>query len=245
MPLYWVKIPAFMAELEPMVIIAVDGPVGAGKSTAARFLAKRMGYAYLDTGATYRAIGWKAHAEGTGLNELNEESLARLCVHTRVEIELTHDSQRIVVDGKDVTAEIRTPEMSRMASAVAGFASVRSHLVRMQRRMGVNLEGQYGGVVVEGRDIGTVVFPDAPVKFYMDADITERGRRRWEELRGKGLEVDLHEIIKGITKRDEYDKGRSVDPLRKAPDAIVIDTTGLALEEVVEKMLKQIPPDTR
>jgi len=225
-----------------MVIIAVDGPVGAGKSTAARFLAKKMGYAYLDTGATYRAIGWKVHAEGTGLNE---EDLARLCAHTRIEIELTHDRQRIVVDGKDVTSEIRTPAMSRMASAVAGFAPVRSHLVRMQRQTGLNLEGQYGGVVVEGRDIGTVVFPDAPVKFYMDADIAERGRRRWEELRGKGLEVDLHEIIKGITKRDEYDKGRSVDPLRKAPDAIVIDTTGLALEEVVERMLKQIPQGTR
>lgn len=234
-----------MAELEPMMIIAVDGPVGAGKSTAARFLAKRMGYAYLDTGATYRAIGWKAHAEGTGLNELNEEDLARLCTHTRVEIVLAHDSQRIVVDGKDVTAEIRTPAMSRMASAVAGFASVRSHLVRMQRQMGINLEGQYGGVVVEGRDIGTVVFPDAFVKFYMDADLTERGRRRWEELKGKGLEVDLHEVTRGIMKRDEYDKGRSVDPLRKAPDAIVIDTTGLALEEVVERMLKQIPQGTR
>ena len=227
------------------MIIAVDGPVGAGKSTAARLLAKRMGYAYLDTGATYRAIGWKAHAEGTGLNELNEESLARLCAHTRIEIELTHDRQRIVVDGKDVTAEIRTPAMSRMASAVAGFAPVRSHLVRMQRQTGLNLEGRYGGVVVEGRDIGTVVFPDAPVKFYMDADIAERGRRRWEELKGKGLEVDLPEIIKGIMKRDEYDKGRSVDPLRKAPDAIVIDTTGLALEEVVERMLKKIPQGTR
>ncbi len=227
------------------MIIAVDGPVGAGKSTAARFLAKKMDYAYLDTGATYRAIGWKAHAEGTGLNELNEENLARLCTHTRIEIELAHDSQRIVVDGKDVTAEIRTPEMSRMASAVAGFVSVRSYLVRMQRQTGLNLEGQYGGVVVEGRDIGTVVFPDAPVKFYMDADIAERGRRRWEELKDKGLEVDLHEIIKGIMKRDEDDKGRSVDPLRKAPDAIVIDTTGLALEEVVERMLKEIPQDTR
>src|SRR3972149_10849262 len=155
-----------MAELEPMVIIAVDGPVGAGKSTAARFLAKRMGYAYLDTGATYRAIGWKAHAEGTGLNELNEESLARLCVHTRVEIELTHDSQRIVVDGKDVTAEIRTPEMSRMASAVAGFASVRSHLVRMQRQTGLNLEGRYGGVVGGGGGVGAGGFPGGTVQFY-------------------------------------------------------------------------------
>ena len=155
-----------MAELEPMVIIAVDGPVGAGKSTAARFLAKRMGYAYLDTGATYRAIGWKAHAEGTGLNELNEESLARLCVHTRVEIELTHDSQRIVVDGKDVTAEIRTPERSRMASAVAGFASVRGHLVRMQRRMGINLEGQYGGGVLVGVDISSAGISRDPVNFF-------------------------------------------------------------------------------
>src|SRR3972149_2632082 len=151
-----------------MVVIAVDGPVGAGKSTAARVLAKRMGYAYLDTGATYRAIGWKAHAEGTGLNELNEESLARLCVHTRIEIALAHDRQRIVVDGKDVTAEIRTHEMSRMASAVAGFASVRSHLVRMQRQMGIDLEGQYGGGGVGGGGIGTGGFPGGPVKFFFD-----------------------------------------------------------------------------
>ncbi len=224
------------------MIIAVDGPGGAGKSTATRLLAKRMGYAYLDTGATYRAIGWKAHAEGTGLHE---EALAGLCARTTVEIELTHDSQKIIVDRKDVTAEIRTPEMSRMASAVAGFASVRSHLVRMQRQTGIKLEGQYGGVVVEGRDIGTAVFPDAPVKFYMDADIAERGRRRWEELKGRGLEADLHEIIKAIRKRDDDDKGRSVDPLRKAPDAVVIDTTGLALEEVVERMLKEIPQGSR
>ncbi len=220
-----------------MHIIAIDGPVGSGKSTVARLLARRSGYACLDTGAMYRAMGWKAYTTGA---PLNEEDLERLCVNTKLEIELTNDKQRIVIDGKDITAEIRTPEISKMASVVSRFASVRVYLVRLQRDIGLDWAGRYGGVIVEGRDIGTVVFPDAPVKFYLDADIQERGRRRWEELRGKGLEVDLDETTKGIIKRDESDKGRSVDPLRKADDAIVIDTTGLALKDVVERMMKEI-----
>ncbi len=220
-----------------MHIIAIDGPVGSGKSTAARLLANRVGYAYLDTGAMYRAIGWKAYTTGVALDE---GDLERLCANTRLEMELSAGKQRIVIDGKDVTAEIRTPEISRMASLVSRFASVRSYLVRLQRTTGLTWAGQYGGVVVEGRDIGTVVFPDAPVKFYLDADIKERGRRRWEELRDTGLDVDLNETIQGIMKRDESDKGRSVDPLKKAEDAIVIDTTGLVLEDVVERMMKEI-----
>lgn len=218
-------------------IIAIDGPVGSGKSTVARLLAGKIGYAYLDTGAMYRAIGWKAYTTGVSLNE---EDLERLCADTRLDMELTGGKQRVVVDGKDVTAEIRTPEISRMSSVVSGFASVRNHLVRLQRDIGLNWAGQYGGVVVEGRDIGSVVFPDASVKFYLDADLMERGRRRWKELRDMGVEVDLDETIKGIMKRDERDAGRSIDPLKRADDAIVIDTTRLTFEDVVEEMLKVV-----
>lgn len=219
------------------MIIAIDGPVGSGKSTAAKLLAKRAGYAYLDTGAMYRAIGWKAYTSGV---PLNDGALEKLCAGASLEIELTDERQKVFVDGKEITAEIRTPEVSKMASIVSRFAPVRHHLVRLQRDIGLKWAGQYGGVVVEGRDIGTVVFPDTPFKFYLDADIMERGRRRWKELRDKGVEIDLEETIKRVMKRDENDRGRSLDPLRKADDAIVIDTTGLALEEVVEKITQII-----
>lgn len=222
---------------EKKVIIAIDGPVGSGKSTAAKLLAKRAGYAYLDTGAMYRAIGWKVHTSGV---PLDDEALEKLCANTSLEIELADDRQKVFVDGKEITAEIRTPAVSRMASIVSRFAPVRHHLVRLQRDIGLKWAGQYGGVVMEGRDIGTVVFPDTPFKFYLDADVRERGKRRWKELRDKGVEVDLEETVQGVMKRDENDLRRSLDPLRKADDASVIDTTYLSLDEVVEEMLKEI-----
>lgn len=222
---------------QQVLIIAIDGPVGSGKSTAARLLAKRAGYAYLDTGAMYRAIGWKAYTSGVSLDD---EALGKLCADTSLEIELTDDRQKVFVDGKEITAEIRTPEVGRMASIVSRFPPVRHHLVRLQRDIGLKWAGQYGGVVMEGRDIGTVVFPDTSFKFYLDADIMERGRRRWKELRDKGVEVDLEETVQGVMKRDENDRGRSLDPLKKADDAIVIDTTHLSIEEVVERMLSAV-----
>lgn len=219
------------------MIIAIDGPVGSGKSTVARLLAKRFGYACLDTGAMYRAIGWKAYKTGV---DLNEEDLERLCTGTDIEIGIDDSRQRVIVDGKNVTAEIRTPEVSRMASLVSGFAPVRNHLVRLQRDIGLKWMKKYGGVVVEGRDIGAVVFPDADIKFYLDADIRERGRRRWKELKDKGLEIDHDKVMEGIKKRDENDTVRRIDPLRKAEDAILIDTTNLSIEKVVERILEEI-----
>ena len=217
-----------------MHIITIDGPVGSGKSTVAKLIAERLGYAYLDTGAMYRAIGWKAYTTGI---DLSEAALERLCASTNLGIELINGQQRIVIDGKDVTADIRTPEISRMSSVVSRFVSVRKYLVRLQREIGLEWAGQYGGIIAEGRDMATVVFPDATVKLYLDADIKERGRRRWEELRDKGVDVDLEDTIDGIRKRDESDTGRSADPLRKAEDAMLIDTTGLTIEGVVEKIL--------
>ncbi|MEK6713446.1 MAG: (d)CMP kinase [Nitrospirota bacterium] len=220
-----------------MNIITIDGPVGAGKSTVARTLAKILGYAYLDTGAMYRAIGWKVYVTGI---ECNDENLERLCANTRLEVNLTNDIQRIIVDGKDITSEIRTPDMSRMSSVVSAYEPVRRYLAALQRETGLIWAKQHGGVVVEGRDMGTVVFPDAMYKFYLDADITERGKRRWKELIDKGMEVDLTETIKKIEERDANDMGRSIDPLKKADDAIVVNTTKLGLEEVVEKILEKI-----
>ncbi len=220
-----------------MNIITIDGPVGAGKSTVARALARRLGYAYLDTGAMYRAIGWKVSVNGI---ESNDANLELLCSNTRLEVRLTDNLQKIIVDGKEITEEIRTPEMSRMASIVSSYGPVRRYLVKLQRETGLVWAKQYGGVVVEGRDMGTVVFPDSAFKFYLDADISERGKRRWKELRDKGLDVDLSETIKRIKDRDDNDQGRSIDPLKKADDARVIDTTGLSLDEVVEKLVSEI-----
>lgn len=224
-------------EQRRMNIVAIDGPVGAGKSTVAKALARKLGCAYLDTGAMYRALGWKVFVNGITCNDANLETL---CKTTRLEVKLSSDIQRVIVDGRDVTEEIRTPEMSRMASVVSAYGPVRRYLVKLQREIGIIWAGQYGGVIVEGRDMGTVVFPDAGFKFYLDADIAERGRRRWIELRDKGIETDLDSTIKSIEERDSNDRGRSIDPLRKADDSRVIDTTGLGLDEVIEKLVIEI-----
>ena len=146
----------------------------------------------------------------------------------------------IYVDGKDITPEIRTPEMSRLSSIVSAYGPVRRYLVKLQREAGLIWARQYGGVVVEGRDMGTVVFQDAMFKFFLDADIAERGKRRWKELIAKGIEVELTETIKNIEERDANDKGRSIAPLKKAEDAKVIDTTGLGLDEVVDRIFRII-----
>ncbi len=233
--LFWTK--TLIKEIKLMSIIAIDGPVGSGKSTVARKLAKKAGFAYLDTGAMYRAIGWKAYI--TKINLTNEE-LDRLCAGTQLDMDLENEHLKVMIDGKDVSAEIRTPEMSRMASVVSAVASVRIHLVRMQREVGQSWAKRYGGVVIEGRDIGTVVFPDTPFKFYLDADIKERGKRRWQELQNKGINVSLDETISEVIKRDEKDQGREIDPLKKADDAMLVDTTGLSIEEVVDMILTKI-----
>lgn len=211
--------------------------MGAGKSTVARALAKRLGYAYLDTGAMYRAIGWKANAAGI---ECNKENMEKLCENTTLEVTLSEGEQVIIVDGMDITAEIRTPEMSRMSSIVSAYGPVRQYLLKLQREAGSRWAKKYGGVVVEGRDMGTIVFPDARFKFFIDADISERGRRRWKELREKGIDVELTETIQKIEERDSNDKGRSLAPLKKAEDAAEIDTTGLGLDEVVDNICRII-----
>ncbi len=215
------------------LVIAIDGPSGAGKSTTARLLAERLGYIYIDTGAMYRAIGWKAKQEG--IDPKNEEKLAGLCGRTQVTIKKDNSDPRFYVDGHDVSGEIRTPEMGMMASAVSKSPSVRARLLTLQRDL-----GRAGGVVMDGRDIGTVVFPDAEVKFYLDASAEERGLRRYQELTAKGMDVDLARITQEIRERDQQDSTRSLAPLRKADDALLIDSTDLNINEVLEAMLAAI-----
>jgi CMP/dCMP kinase len=215
------------------LVIAIDGPSGAGKSTVARRLAKRLGYTYIDTGAMYRAIGWKAKQEG--IDPANETALAGLC--GRIQVLLTNDSDdpRIAVDGIDVSEAIRTPEMGMMASAVSKSPAVRARLLSLQRDLGAR-----GGVVMDGRDIGTVVFPDAEVKFYLDASPEERGRRRYRELSAKGMEVDLDRITRELRERDHQDSGRAIAPLKRAEDAVLIDSSDREIDEVVEAMLANV-----
>jgi cytidylate kinase len=215
------------------LVIAIDGPSGAGKSTTARRLAERLGYIYIDTGAMYRSIGWKAHREG--INPDDENKLADLCRRTEVTIRLNDRDPRFFVDGHDVSGEIRTPEMGMMASAVSKSPSVRARLLVLQREL-----GKGGGVVMDGRDIGTVVFPDAEVKFFLDASVEERGRRRFLELKAKAMDVDLERITREIRERDRQDSGRTLAPLKRADDAISIDSTAIDINGVVDRMLSEI-----
>jgi cytidylate kinase len=211
------------------LVIAIDGPSGAGKSTVARLLAHRLGYTYIDTGAMYRAIGWKAKQDG--IDPADELGLASLCARTVVTIKVDHDDPRIFVDAVDVTGEIRTPEMGMMASAVSKSAAVRARLLVLQREL-----GSHGGVVMDGRDIGTVVFPKADLKFFLDARHEERGQRRYRELKQKGLDVDLDRITREIRERDRQDSGRELAPLKAAADAHVIDSSTMSIDEVLAVM---------
>ncbi|MEK6678766.1 MAG: (d)CMP kinase [Nitrospirota bacterium] len=214
-------------------IIAIDGPSGAGKSTASKLLSKRLGYIYVDTGALYRAIAWKV--KENNIDSKDEAQLEDMCNKTDIKIRAVDSEQRVYVDGKDVNSYIRTPEIGMMSSKVSSVHCVRKRLLELQRQF-----GKEGGAVIEGRDIGTVVFPDAEVKFFLKASDEERGRRRYIELKGKGHNVSLEDTTEDIKKRDYNDSKRDIAPLCIAEDAIVIDSTGLDAEGVVKKMLNEI-----
>ena len=214
-------------------IIAIDGPSGAGKSTVAKLLAKRLGYVVLDTGAMYRAVAFRAKQRGLCLED--EESLSQLASSLQVTFLTINGELRVLCDAEDITEAIRSPDMSSLASDISKREGVRSALVRLQREM-----GRAGGVILEGRDIGTVVFPDADAKFYLDADAEERARRRYEELVQKGVKITFQETLEDVIRRDRSDMTRAISPLRKAKDAVVIDSTHLSVEEVVEKMIQVI-----
>jgi CMP/dCMP kinase len=215
------------------LVIAIDGPSGAGKSTVARLLAGRLGYIYIDTGAMYRAIGWKV--KRAGIDPTDENKLADLCERSVVTITKDNTDPRFYVNGIDVTGKIRTPEMGLIASAVSKSPAVRARLLMLQRELGRN-----GSVVMDGRDIGTVVFPNADVKFFLDASAEERGKRRYLELKAKGMDVDLAQITREIEDRDKQDRGRDLAPLKKADDALFIDSTSLSIDETIDRMLSVI-----
>jgi len=215
------------------LIVAIDGPAGAGKSTVAKRLAKELGYAYIDTGAMYRAFAWKALREKVDLED--ERELGRVLRETGIELEDKDGRVRVFLDGVDITDRIRTPELSQMASKVSALGIVRERMVELQRAM-----GSRGGVVAEGRDIGTVVFPEADVKIYLDASPRERARRRFEELKVQGKPVTLEETLREIDERDRRDKERAVAPLRKAEDAVVIDSTSSDIDGTVERVMREI-----
>lgn len=213
--------------------ITIDGPSGVGKSTVAKFLAKRLGYIYIDTGAMYRAVALKVKEKF--LNPEDESILSPLISSLSIAFVTEEGETHVLCDKEDVTEAIRFPEVGRLASDISKRKSVREVLVQKQREM-----GRGGGVVLEGRDIGTVVFPNADVKFYLDAEIEERGRRRFNELAQKGIEVDYKETLEEVMRRDHNDMHRIHSPLKKADDAVLIDSTHLSAEEVVEEMIRII-----
>ncbi len=213
-----------------MTAVAIDGPAGAGKSTAARAAAKRLGYIYVDTGAMYRAVGVRMLTLGISPKETGrvEEALKGLSVSLR----FTEEGQRVLLNGEDVTGQIRTPEASRAASDFSALPCVRSFLLGLQQDL-----AKTNSVVMDGRDVGTVVLPWAQVKIFLTASPEERARRRHRELLEKGEAPSYEEILSDMIARDYQDSHREIAPLRPAPDAVLLDSTGLTLDEVVERIV--------
>ena len=217
-----------------MITIAVDGPAGAGKSTAAKAVAKKLGLLYLDTGAMYRSIGYKAMKLGIPCGD--EERVTNMLQSTELSVEYIGGEQRLFVDGEDVTGNIRTAACGMAASAVSALPEVRKMLVDMQRR----IAGQKD-VIMDGRDIGTVVLPNARFKFFITAAPSVRARRRYDELKAKGaLDKTLEEIEAEIVKRDYDDSHRKHSPLKQAEDAVLIDTSAMNIDQVVEQMVQMV-----
>ena len=216
-----------------LLIIAIDGPSAAGKSTLAKRLAKDLGFTYLDTGAMYRALALKVLSEGIDIS--NDAALPELIGRTEIDLAETGGKLKVLLDGEDVSEKIRTPEVSQMASKTSALKVVRHWMLVLQRAL-----GQRGNVVAEGRDIGTVVFPDAEVKIYLDASVQERARRRVEELRKAGRQVSLDETLREMGERDKRDSERDLAPLRKANDAIAIDSTSLDAETLARRVMQEI-----
>jgi CMP/dCMP kinase len=215
------------------MIIAIDGPAGSGKSTVAKFIAKRLNYRYIDTGAMYRAVAWSAEKKDIDLSD--ENAVGQWVTQLKIEFVADPAGQQVKVNGENATGLLKNEVVGRGAAKVAAQKRVREILVAKQQEI-----GQTGNVVMDGRDIGTQVFPNAEVKFFMDADAEERGKRRYLELKEKNQDVDLENIIAEIKQRDHEDRTRAISPLCPAEDAIKIDTTKFAIEEVIDKVMEQI-----
>ena len=203
-------------------VITIDGPSGSGKGTIARLLAKKLGYRYLDTGALYRAVAWKAGEDKIDIN--NKDTLKNMLEKIRI----TFEDERVIVDGQDISSEIRTGEIGELSSRVSARPSVRAALFNIQREMCLK-----GKVVIEGRDTGTTICPESENKFYLDADVEERARRRFRELTLKDPGITMEQTIEDIKKRDLRDSSRESSPLTKTDDMVYVDSTGLEIDEVV------------
>lgn len=214
-------------------IVAIDGPSGSGKSTVAAMLATKLGYMHLDTGAMYRVVALAAALDNLPYDDARR--LDELCEQIRIEMRRNEGVVSVYLNGQDVTEEIRSPEMSLGSSAVSAVPEVRSHMVRLQREIGSS-----GGIVAEGRDMGTVVFPDTPAKFYLDASPEERARRRWLQLKEMGIEEAPEKVRREMDERDQNDTSREHSPLKKAEDAIIVDTTGMSIDQVIEKLADKV-----
>jgi len=218
-------------------IIAIDGPAASGKSTLGERLAKELGYTYFDTGVMYRAVTWVALEQGVDIGD--EKAITALAEEIEIDVgpPVVDDGRQYTVyaDGKDITWEIRRPEVDKAVSPVSAYPGVRRALTAQQRRIGLR-----GCIVMVGRDIGTVVLPEADLKIYLDASLEERARRRWKELLQRGQEADFQEVLETMRRRDEIDSGREVAPLRPADDAVIIDTTELSIDEVFSKVMELV-----
>jgi cytidylate kinase len=214
-----------------LTIIAIDGPAGAGKSTVARLLARRLSYLYLDTGAMYRAVTWQALHEKADLDD--GDALAELARRTQLKLVPDAKGIRVFANGREITEEIRSPEVTSKVSYIDKVPGVREAMVKLQREF-----GRAGRIVAEGRDMGTVVFPDAACKIYLDASVDERAGRRCQELRERGVDACLEEVKRDIVARDAKTMQREIAPLRQANDAVRVDTTDLSVDEVVDEIGK-------
>ena len=211
--------------------IGIDGPVGAGKSSVADAVAERLGILHLDTGAMYRALGLAALE--AGIDPGDEEKIVELCRKLKVSVTYGADGQHTFVEGRDVTGMIRTPEVSMAASTVSRYAEVRKEMVRIQQRLAAETD-----MLVDGRDICTTVLPNATVKFFLTADQEKRAKRRYLELKEKGMEEPFEKVLEDLKKRDEQDMNRPVEPLRQAPDAVLVDSTNLTFDETVDTIVR-------
>lgn len=214
------------------IVVAIDGPAGAGKSTIAKLTAEKLGYAYIDTGAMYRSVAWKFLQTG---KPFNEEFISSLAYNMIIDFKPEANVNRVFVDGAEVTADIRTPEVTGIVSRVAAIGAVREAMVAQQRRM-----GKVGGVLMDGRDIGTVVFPKAQLKIFLTASVEERARRRYKEMVGNGQEIELLQLQQDITERDKQDSERAISPLRQADDAVLLDTSDMDIQQVTEKIMQLV-----
>ncbi|HPK54650.1 MAG TPA: (d)CMP kinase [Smithellaceae bacterium] len=220
--------------MQKKLIITIDGPAGAGKSTVSKVLAKELGYLYLDTGALYRALGYKVLKNKIALDDIS--ALSALCFNTNVALKNIGSQLKVYVDGEDVGDKIRTEEVGLTASRISTYAVVRQSLLQLQREAGAP-----GGVVAEGRDMGSVVFPQADYKFFLDADIEERIKRRHRELRDKGdLSADWETVKKDMLARDKQDAERAIAPLKPTASSIIIDSTNLSVGEVVAGIIRRV-----